>query len=170
VTFLTPKGPITGGVYGLQRLVTESTAFQRRVGAESQVDAEKYVHRWMLVGRPRDIKLKRPCAIFWCIDPAWDRTAALRRTSHVALILSDIDRHPSDRSLSGDNFAEWVDQILQQIIGKVADMTRRDDRLTIERIATFDPRDESPIRHSRDWDNQAQDAYWDAWFRVETGV
>jgi hypothetical protein len=68
--------------------------------------------------------------------------------------------------LSGDNFGEWVDQVLQQI----AERAGVDDRLVIRRLATFDPRDESPIRHSRDWDNQAQDAYWDAWFRVETGV
>ncbi|MHC4179685.1 MAG: hypothetical protein ACYSWU_19405 [Planctomycetota bacterium] len=166
MTFLTPKGPITAGVYGLQRLVAESVAFQRRVEAVDQESAEKYVYRWTLRGGPVALKAKRPGAIIWCVDPAWDMEATVKRSTHLALILTDKDRNPSDRSLSGDNFAEWVDQVLQQIVSRES----IDDRLIVQRIATFDPRDESPIRHSRDWDNKAEDSYWDAWFRVETGI
>lgn len=169
MTFLSPKGPITGGVYGLQRLVAESMAFQRRVGASGHIDAQNYVHRWMLMGGPAALKAKRPCAILWCIDPTWEKQAERNlfvRGTELALVLSDIDRAPTDRSKSGDDFCEWVDEVLQQI----AERAGVDDRLVVRRLGTFDPRDESPIRHSRDWDNKVQDAYWDAWFRVETGV
>jgi len=161
----TVKGPITGSVYGLSRLVAESPAFQRRVEASDRAEAEKHVKRWLYTDHPTLVKAARPFAAIW---PATDfdleqfaggASIRLMGSGALVLILTDRDRWPkAARQDSGDDFAGWVDEVITEI----KNQSGVDDRLCIRRISFL-----RPLMHSDDWDAPSAGAYWDVWFLVE---
>lgn len=162
---LQPKGPITGSVFGLCRLVAESTAFQRRAQAPDWHTALAHVHRWVFREHPLLVQAARPFAAIWpatMLDLekfAGGVVNKLRSSGALVLVLTDIDRVGYDqRQDSGDHFAGWVDQVLNDIKGRAG----RDDRLPITHISVLEP-----IGHSRDWDDEATGAFWEVMFLVE---
>ncbi|HUT14437.1 MAG TPA: hypothetical protein VMY42_28385, partial [Thermoguttaceae bacterium] len=110
-----PKGPITRSVLALRRLVATSTAFRRRVGVADEAQAHAKIHLFeFLDDGPQEIHASRPFAAIWPGDNLdLSQTAGgarnwMRAGGDLVLLLTDRDRYPKDRTLSGLDFAGWV--------------------------------------------------------------
>lgn len=166
---LEAAGYITGGVFGLTRLVSESTAFQRRVKAADQFEAERHIRRWEYrEENPAHLHAARPFAAIWpgdyfTMEPfAGGQVNWLTGKGSLVLLLTDKDTYGLEsRSESGDAFAGWIDAVL----GDIRDHPDRESRLLNMRI----PAMVQPPAHSPTKDERSEGAYWWASFLVEFG-
>jgi len=114
-------GMLTGPVLGLQRLVAESVAFQRRTKAANDQDAKRHIklfrHRDDVYGFRSD----RPFAAIWPTDDAdFDQYAGgsqiyMSAGGALMLYLTDFNRHPGDDEQSGLDFCSWVDEVMHEV-------------------------------------------------------
>lgn len=158
-------GLITSGVYQLRRLVSESTAFQTRVEAADATAAALKVKVWDYEDDPAALQRARPFACVWPADQ-FDMTqvagggqSLFSGGMDLVLILTDVDRAPGDREASGDNFAGWLDLVLQDI----AALAGVDDHLPIKSIRFL----QRPARSAAK-DEPSAGAYWEAAILVST--
>ena len=159
------KGPITGSVAGLMRLVAESSAFQTRTGSADQAEAERHVKRWDFRDQPELIQAARPFAAIWPASAldfqqfAGGDANYLAASGALVLLVTDQDPMPrGSREESGDDFAGWIDEVINDIKQNAG----RDDRLTVHRMSFL-----QPLLHSPDWDDPSAGSYWDVFFLVE---
>jgi len=128
---------------GVQRLVTESVAFQRERGVDNRHDAAEHVYLFSdEVSDPDEIKQQRPFACLWPSGLSWRRitggsSSGLRPSGSVTLLLtandtagSDVDETDADLA-----FAAWIDGVVNDI----AELAGQDDRVRIREISGSDP-------------------------------
>lgn len=169
---LDPTGIITGGVFLVARMLAETPAFQRRVGAADWFGALAHVKRWRHSDDPRVIEASRPFAVIWPEEVSLTRFAGGSRDAHqragvLALVLSDVDRRTRESGEdSGDEFAGWVDQVINELAAK-GDVN---DRPSL-RLITLGGLPSKPgwtIAHSSQWAGSTTgNGWWDAFFRIE---
>jgi hypothetical protein len=113
-----PEGPLTGSVLALERMLSNCEAFRTRVGAATVAAALPHIHLFGYEDDPADIQAARPFASIWLADQ-WtlDQYAGGQRISmtcagQLVLLLTDTDRHQTDRRASGMDFCGFVDKVL----------------------------------------------------------
>jgi len=154
-------GLITSSIYQVARLVSESSAFQTRVGAADAAAALLNVTTWDYEDDPVALQAARPFACVWPADKfdltqvAGGGNSLFSGQMEVVLILSDIDRAPGDRSASAANFAGWLDRVLAD----VAAAAGIDDRVPIKHVSFL----QRPLRTATK-DEPSAGAYWQAAF------
>ncbi|HUX14940.1 MAG TPA: hypothetical protein VMW52_00620 [Phycisphaerae bacterium] len=151
-------GIITAGVHGVVRMVAESRAFQRRVGAADDHEARKHIKRWDFRNDEELLHDARPFAAVWPADRYQQTQYAggeqnwLKGSGGFVLLLTDKDNLPVEqRDESGDDFAAWVDEVVNDLRGLVG----RDDHLMVREISLL-----RPIAHSPDWEKGEDYSYW----------
>jgi len=148
-----PAGPITRSVLALRRLVAVSTAFRRRVGVADEAAAHKKIFLFEYADDDlTELHAARPFATIWPADRLdIEQTAGgarnwMRAGGELVLQLTDRDRYPRDRTLSGLDFAGWIDRV---VFDDVRSLAGSNDYLTINHVSflqtiTHNPRADDP--------------------------
>ena len=161
-------GVITKPILGLERLVAESAAFQRRRKVSGDVvEARKHIHLFDYSDDPNSLAHARPFAAIWPADPVILSMIAggtrnwLVAAGDLVLVLTDRDNYPGreNRRKSGLDFAEFVEDVIRDIRNNAG----RDDRLDVRSI--------EPIlfAHSAERD-EPSGGFWHAAFQVHWGL
>lgn len=159
------KGPMTGSVLGLQRLIVDSPAFQRRCGVENASEAEQHVHLFDYEADPVTLQAARPFAAIWPADELDYSVIAggvrnlFSSSGGLVLVLTDRDRYPRERNRSGLDFCGWIDEIVwRDMLGHAGE----DDRLAVGAV-----RLQQGFRHSPVEDEASAGSYWHVSFLVD---
>jgi hypothetical protein len=151
-------GPLSSGVYQLQRLVAESAAFRARVAIADVTAAKAKVKIFEYEADAATIANERPYACVWPgekLDLAAVSGGAntlFRPSGELVLILTDNDRHPGEREASAADFVGWVDQVLLDILAAAG----VDDRMTIRHVSLAARPARTPTK-----DEASAGAFWD---------
>lgn len=160
-------GVITTPILGLERLVAESTAFQRRRKVSNDVEARKHIHLFDYEDHPNTLKRARPFAAIWPADPVILSTIAggtrnwMIAAGDLVLILTDNDNFPGrdNRRRSGLDFAGFVEGVIRDVRNNAG----RDDRLNVRGLETI------LFAHSASRDAPSGE-FWEAAFQVHWGM
>jgi hypothetical protein len=156
-------GFFTSSVYQLQRMVSESAAFQERRGLSSAAEALPHVKVFEYEATAEEIRKARPFACVWTGDkfeasPIGAGAAPPMRVSgDVVLILTDNDRFPGDREKSADDFIGWIDLVFADLLEK----SGVDDRLSIQGVTLLQRPSRTPTA-----EEATAGAFWDAAFSI----
>lgn len=136
----TVKGPFTAGVYGLARMIAESTAFQRHTKTSDWKDAERFIELWGYKDYSLDAlaaciaRSERAGATIWpgdrlsLVPYAGGERQWANWGGNLFLGLADVDRHTADGADQGcEGFMEWIDDVLQDL----RKQSNCDDRLKL---------------------------------------
>jgi hypothetical protein len=156
------KGLITSSILQIARLVSESAAFQTRVGAATAAEALPKVHLFEIDDTdPEALTEARPFALVWPADAfdmqciAGGGNSLFKGHMQVVLVLSDNDRVAGDRAASALDFAGWIDAVVLDIVSAAG----VDDRATIHEIRFMLAPSRTPTK-----DEPTSGAYWDVAF------
>jgi len=156
----TAAGPIDASLLAAERLLAESTAFQRRGGWANAAEARQqgiYLFE-TFEENPAQLHRRRPFAAIWHADAsdleqyAGGQRNFLEPSGELVLMLTDRDRYPANRRQSGLDFCGWLSQVLCR---DMAGHSAVSDRLPITAMRWL-------VRptHSPALDEPSAGAYW----------
>jgi len=161
-------GVITKPILGLERLVAESTAFQRRRKVSGDVEARRHIHLFDYSDDPNTLSHARPFAAIWPADPVILSMIAggtrnwMIAAGDLVLVLTDNDNYPGreNRRKSGLDFAGFVETVIRDVRNNAG----RDDRLDVRGL------DPIVFAHSAERDAPTAGEFWQAAFQVHWGL
>jgi hypothetical protein len=168
MTYLPSNSPLYMGVIGVDRLLAESPAFRRRVGAATAEQARARIEAVECELEPAEMKARRPVAIVWPEDLDFVATGGGVRQEftgggRVCVLLADNARYPgndaANRRKSALDFLGWVGDVIADLMAHAGE----DDRLLIRQIRMRERDGDGPYR-SPTKDERTAGAFW--WARV----
>ena len=136
------NSPLHMAVLGLDRLVAESPAFQRRICGEDEATEDRARQKIELLeyeADPAEMQRRRPFAAIWPKQTGWDQDGGGDRNlfgAHgmLGLLLTDVDRHGhhdnESRRASGIDFLRWAGEVIEDVLASAG----QDDHLCIRSI------------------------------------